>query len=110
MIVVFIDKLEDFVSFLDRRLMDEVFYEFKEGKTYELTSRKENDIILHFLSKVEEYIVLYETSVNYYKEGKKGTQDEEKFINELQNIFRKVENSIILVKGKIREIYLSYSS
>lgn len=89
--------------------MNEIFYEFKEMKTEnDLSSEINIEIILHFLSKVEEFIVLYETKINLNKSGTLDTGQE--VINELKRIFNKVDSSLSLIKGKIREIYLSYSS
>jgi hypothetical protein len=89
--------------------MNEIFYEFKEMKTEnDLSSEINIEIILHFLSKVEEFIVLYETKINLNKSGTIDTGQE--VINELKRIFNKVDTSLSLIKGKIREIYLSYSS
>ncbi len=89
--------------------MNEIFYEFKEMKTEnDLSSEINIEIILHFLSKVEEFIVLYETKINLNKSGTSDTSQE--VINELKRIFNKVDSSLSLIKGKIREIYLSYSS
>ena len=89
--------------------MNEIFFEFKEMKTEnDLSSEINIEIILHFLSKVEEFIVLYETKINLNKSRISNTGQE--VINELKRIFNKVDSSLSLIKGKIREIYLSYSS
>jgi len=89
--------------------MNEIFYEFKEIKTdVDLSSQINIEIILHFLSKVEEFIVLYETKINLSKSSSSNTDKE--VVNELQRIFNQVDSSLLLIKGKIREIYLSYSS
>ena len=89
--------------------MNEIFFEFKEIKTdSDLSSEINIEIILHFLSKVEEFIVLYETKINLNKSTTSNTGQE--VINELKRIFNKVDSSLSLIKGKIREIYLSYSS
>ena len=104
------DNIENFVEFLQKkRVMNEIFYEFKEVKTQsDLTSKIEIEIILHFLSKIEEFIVLFETKLNISKSMNANT--DENVINELQAIFLKVDPTLSLVKGKIREIFLSYSS
>ncbi|MBN1800184.1 MAG: hypothetical protein JW891_01680 [Candidatus Lokiarchaeota archaeon] len=87
--------------------MDELFYEFKEIKqSTEISNAKEVEIILHFLSKVEEFLVLFETKIKISQSRESTT--EEKVISELQKIFQ--TQGINLVKGKIREIFLSYSS
>ena len=94
---------------LKPRIMNEIFYEFKEIKTdVDLSSQINIEIILHFLSKVEEFIVLYETKINLSKSSSSNTDKE--VVNELQRIFNQVDSSLLLIKGKIREIYLSYSS
>ncbi|MFX1392020.1 MAG: hypothetical protein ACFFAH_00460 [Promethearchaeota archaeon] len=94
---------------LKPRIMNEIFYEFKEIKTDgDLSSQINIEIILHFLSRVEEFIVLYETKINLSKSSISNTDKE--VINELQRIFNQVDSSLSLIKGKIREIYLSYSS
>ncbi len=111
MIVIFIDDIENFVSFLDKRVMNEVFYEIIQSKSNDdLLSEIKNELILHFLSKVEEFLVLFETKVVLSKTENSYSEDCQKIITELQNIFRQVDSSITLMKGKIREIYLSYSS
>ncbi len=108
MIVIFIDNIENFVEFLEKnRVRDEVFYEFKEIKHQaDLSSESEIEIILHFLSKIEQFLVLYETKFSTIKS--RDSNSDEKVIQELQKIFE--TRGINLVKGKIREIFLSYSS
>ncbi len=108
MIVLFIDNIEDFIFFLEKRIMNEIFFESKQiDNKNDLTAEIEIEIILHFLSKVAESIVLYETKIDMSKFD--NSFDEEKVIGEIQKIFKKVDPSIRLIKGKIREIYLSYS-
>lgn len=84
--------------------MDEIFYEFRERKKDEdLGSKTETEVIFHFLSKVESSLILYETKLIL------SSQNEEQLINQAQEILNKVDNSIKFVRGKIREIFLSYS-
>ena len=62
MIVIFIDNIENFLSFLDKRIMNGVFYEFKEIKNeIDLSTHVKIEIILHFLAKAGDTLVLYET-------------------------------------------------
>ena len=95
--------------------MNEVFYELKEVKNQDhLSNNCRFEIILHFLSKVEEYLVLYETKVDLttfdsYKQNKNEEFLSIDFVGELQKIFNKVDASLSLVKGKIRDIYISRS-
>jgi len=91
--------------------MNEIFFEFKEIKTdSDLSSEINIEIILHFLSKAEDLQlpILYETKINLNRSRTSNTGQE--VINELKRIFNKVDSSLSLIKGKIREIYLSYSS
>ncbi|MFX1257147.1 MAG: hypothetical protein ACFFAN_04780 [Promethearchaeota archaeon] len=110
MIVIFLDDIQDFAAALPKRIMNEIFYEFKEINTSDLSSKVDIEIILHFLSKVEEYICLYETKVNLTKDDSGKLNSGQHVINELQKIFSQVDSSLSLVKGKIREIFLSFSS
>jgi len=100
---------DDFVGFLNRRVMNEVFYEYKEIKAKDdLSSELNIEIILHFLSKVEEVILLYETKISLRKPSASNIGQE--IISELQKILTKNLNDVRITKGKIREIFLSYSS
>jgi len=87
--------------------MNEVFYEYKEIKTNnDLSSDINIEIILHFLSKVEEVIILYETKISLIKSY--GSDIGKEIITELSKIFDKID--VRITRGKIREIFLSYSS
>jgi RNA processing factor Prp31 len=91
--------------------MNEIYYEFKELKPDNDLSRElKIEIILHFLSKVEEFLILYETKIEMERLKTENKSTKDHVIAELQRIFNQVDSSINLVKGKIREIYLSYSS
>ena len=107
MIVIFVDNIENFVEFLEKyRIMNEIFYEFQEVKQQsDLSSEIEIEIILHFLSKLEEFLVLYETKLIILKSSDSNT--DERVIEELKKIFK--TQGINLIKGKVREIFLSYS-
>ena len=87
--------------------MNEVFYEYKEIKTNnDLSSDINIEIILHFLSKVEEVIILYETKISLIKSY--GSDIGKEIITELSKIFDQID--VRITRGKIREIFLSYSS
>ena len=108
MIVIFIDDIENFLSFLDKRIMNEVFYEFKEIKNdTDLLLDNKIEIILHFLAKAKETLVLYETKQIITKPI--NSNNDSNVIDTLQKVFDKVDASIRFIKGKIREIFLSYS-
>ena len=109
MIVIFIDNLENFIEFLKKRIMNEIFYEFKENPSEsDLNSEIKIEIILHFLAKVEGNLILYETKQSINKPSNSNVDRE--VITSLNNIFTQVDPSLALVKGKIREIFLSYST
>ncbi len=89
--------------------MDEIFYEFKELKSNnDLSNNVKIDIIFHFLSKIEGAFCLFETKLNFIKTSDSETA--EQVIKRFQEIFKKASTSIVLVQGKIREIFLSFSS
>jgi hypothetical protein len=86
--------------------MNEIFYEFKEVPA-DHSGKFSIEIILHFLAKSEGSLILYETKQLISKSSK--GQLDDLVIKTLQEIFKKVDATITLVKGKIREIFLSYS-
>ncbi len=88
--------------------MDEVFYEFKEIKNdTNLSLDIKIEIILHFLAKAKDTLILYETKQIISKPI--NSNNNSNVIDSLQKIFDKVDTSIRFLKGKIREIFLSYS-
>ena len=88
--------------------MNQVFYEFKEIKDEtDLSKEKKIEIVLHYLAKIGDNLILYETSQKISKVIDSNSDVD--VINTLQNIFDKADASLKLVKGKIREIFLSYS-
>lgn len=88
--------------------MDQVFYEFKEIKEEkDLSKEIKIEIVLHYLAKIGDILILYETSQKITKDINSNSDSD--VINTLQNIFDKADTSLKLVKGKIREIFLSYS-
>ncbi len=88
--------------------MDEVFYEFKEIKNeVDLSTNVNIEIILHFLAKARDTLILYETKQTYPKPI--NSDNDSNVVNTLQKIFDQVDASLKLIKGKIREIFLSYS-
>ena len=108
MIVIFCDNIDDFLSFLERRIMNEIFYEFKEITRDSLISQVNIEIVLHFLAKVENNLILYETKQIITK--LKNSDIDIEVVKTLKSIFENFDPSLNLIKGKIREIFLSYSS
>ena len=108
MIVIFIDNIENFLSFLEKRIMDEVFYEFKEiKKDIDSSVNFKIEVVLHFLAKVGDTLVLYETRQTIPKSV--NSDNDSTVIDSLQKIIDQIDVSLKLIKGKIREIFLSYS-
>jgi hypothetical protein len=90
--------------------MNEIFYEFSKIKSQtDLLTENTIEIILHFLAKIENNLILYETKQTIVQ-TKNSDIDTEKQVFGLQKIISQVDESLVLVKGKIREIFLSYSS
>ncbi|MHA1472491.1 MAG: hypothetical protein ACTSQW_05275 [Promethearchaeota archaeon] len=88
--------------------MNQVFYEFKEIKEEsDLSKEIKIEIILHYLAKIGDTLILYETRQKISKTVNSDSDSD--VINTLQSIFDKADTSLKLVKGKIREIFLSYS-
>jgi hypothetical protein len=88
--------------------MNEIFYEIKEIKNQVDLSSNEREIILHFLAKVSDTLILYETKQNFPKPNDQNSINE--VIQALQKIFQGVDQSLSLIRGKIREVFISYSS
>ncbi len=89
--------------------MNEIFYEITEVKHQDnLSNNIIATIILHFLAKVSDTLILYETKQNLQKSIDRDIKQEA--IKSLQNVFSQVDPSLKLIKGKIREIFLSYTS
>jgi len=88
--------------------MDEVFYEFKEiKKDIDSSVRVKIEVVLHFLAKVGDTLVLYETRQTIPKSV--NSDNDSTVIDSLQKIIDQIDDSLKLIKGKIREIFLSYS-
>lgn len=89
--------------------MNEIFYEFQDRKdNIELSNQHNIEIILHFLAKIGDTLILYETKQIFSKSS--NSNEDIEVITSLQSIFNQVDPSLTLIKGKIREIFLSYSS
>ena len=96
------------MNFLEKRVMNEIFYEFKEITKNSLVGIVDIEIILHFLAKIENNLMLYETKQIITKS--KNSNSDQEVVKTLQKIFSSFDSSLSLIKGKIREIFLSYSS
>jgi hypothetical protein len=88
--------------------MNEIFYEFKEITSNSLVSQVNIEVVLHFLAKIENSPILYETKQIITKS--KNSDIDIEVIKTLKSLFGSVDPLLSLIKGKIREIFLSYSS
>lgn len=104
MIVFNIDKLDDFIGFLPRRLNDEVYYAIQNDiEHYDYPPQEDINVTLHFLGKVnEQHIALYQTNLKFSKKETK-----EKIYSEMKKVFETA--NIALISGSIMELYLSSS-
>ena len=106
MIVIFIDNLENFIEFLKKRIMNEIFYEFKENPIEsDLNSEIKIEIILHFLAKVEGNLILYETKQSINKPSNSNIDKE--VVEYPIRIFFIISNFFIL---SIFDNFLSFTS
>ncbi|MFW9972160.1 MAG: hypothetical protein ACFFDF_18370 [Candidatus Odinarchaeota archaeon] len=109
MIVIFCDNIDDFIAFLDKRIMNEIFFEIKEVKNHiNLSGTVIAEIILHFLAKVSDTLILYETKQGLTKSN--NPCNEKEVISVFEKVFHGVDPSLSLIKGKIREVFISYTS
>jgi prephenate dehydratase len=108
LIVIFCDNIDDFIKFLDKRTMNEIFYEFKDITSDSLVRKIDIEVVLHFLAKVESTMILYETKQIITKS--KNSDIDIEVVKTLNSLFGSVDSSLSLIKGKVREIFLSYSS
>lgn len=88
--------------------MNEIFYEFKEITSNSLVSQVNIEVVLHFLAKVDNSMILYETKQIITKS--KNSNIDIEVVKTLKSLFENVDPTLNLIKGKIREIFLSYSS
>lgn len=109
MIVIFCDNIDDFIACADKRIMNKIFYEIKEIKNHDnLSTNVIADIVLHFLAKVSDTLILYETKQSLTKSNNPNNENE--VIIALEKVFQGIDPSISLIRGKIREVFISYSS
>lgn len=97
MIIIKLEKVDDFVAFLDRRIGNEIFYEFSDsGDPLGTTA------FLYYLAKIDVLTVVYQVDLFFPK------------IREKDEIKKKLDEfefgQIRLVPGKLREILMSISS
>ena len=99
MIVFSIKEIEDFVRFLPQRLHSEIFYDFVRPDIDGLT------VSLAFLAQIKQNVILIQTKLNF-----PGVNDKDAIIKKIKETdFGKLEMDITLVRGSIKEIYMSIS-
>ncbi|MBS7249379.1 MAG: hypothetical protein QXR19_07905 [Candidatus Jordarchaeaceae archaeon] len=95
MIFLRVEKLEDFLYLLDRRVEDEVYIEIDPGKD---ESTKKQKVCLSFFGKIDQMMILHQIVL----ETKKNARE---IIETLGETFKKY--NVRLIEGRIREIMLS---
>ncbi|MHA1730349.1 MAG: hypothetical protein ACTSU5_00310 [Promethearchaeota archaeon] len=102
MIIVFTENFEDFVRFLDRRSMNEVFYEIREPPDHPDSGTGDYHILFHFLGMAGNAQGIYETQISLSKVAAR-----EELLEKMGEMFASYE--ITLIEGKIREVFMSLS-
>jgi hypothetical protein len=91
-----VDNLGDFVSFLNRRIGNEIFFEFTDSSA-DMGTRA----ILSYLAKIDNLTVVYQGELNFPN------------VRDVKAIKKKLDEfefgDIRLISGKIREIVMSIS-
>ncbi|MHA1376843.1 MAG: hypothetical protein ACTSRG_00550 [Candidatus Helarchaeota archaeon] len=99
MIIIHLDDLNDFASFLEKRISNEIFFEFIKPEP-ELNGLK---VQLQYLGVMNNTNILFTTHLDFPK-----IKDKEAVKNKLKEI-KISELDLRLVHGKIRELYISIS-
>ncbi len=102
MIVIFVERMEDFVKFLERRVMNEIFYDVRGPPDHPDKGGASYTILLHFLGAIGNAQGLYETEITL---NQVSSRDE--LIEKMKLAFQSFE--IELIEGKIREVFMSLS-
>ena len=99
MIIIHLEEINDFASFLDKRISNEIFFEFIKPNP-ELNGLK---VQLQYLGVMNNTNILFTTHLNFPK-----IKDKTAVVNKLKEI--KISDlELRLVHGTIRELYLSIS-
>ncbi|HMF31707.1 MAG TPA: hypothetical protein VKK79_09845 [Candidatus Lokiarchaeia archaeon] len=98
MLIFYFENIEDFFHFLNRRTMNEIFYELVNSPDTSATT-----LALHFLGSINDQTVLYETLVEV-----RGEKKADEIIAEIKSTLDSI-GEIKMIHGKIREIFMSLS-
>ncbi|MHA1300078.1 MAG: hypothetical protein ACTSO9_11720 [Candidatus Helarchaeota archaeon] len=99
MIIIHLEEMNDFASFLDKRISNEIFFEFIKPEP-QLNGLK---VQLQYLGALNNNNILFTTHLDFPK-----IKDKNAVINKLKEI--KISDlDIRLVHGTIRELYFSIS-
>ena len=96
MIIIRLEKIDDFVSFLNRRIGDEILYEFVENP-----SNLGSCVILYYLARIDTLNVIYQMELEF-----PNVRDREAIKQKLNEI---EFGEIRLIPGRLREVYFSIS-
>ncbi|MHA1579800.1 MAG: hypothetical protein ACTSUQ_09255 [Candidatus Freyarchaeota archaeon] len=95
MIFLRVERLEDFIYLLNRRVGDEVYIEIDSGNC---EFSKKQKICLSFFGKIDQLMVLHQIII----ETKKSAEEIKRGLKETFSKYR-----VRLIEGRIREIMLS---
>ncbi len=103
MIIFTIEKIEDFLYFLERRVSDEIFFHVEEDSSgSEFPGKAEIEVVLHFIGKKNDVVGLYQTKLRFSK-----SLNEDKIFEEMRGVFDQTE--IKFIRGHITELFISSS-
>ncbi len=102
MIVLNYENLEQFLFALQRRISNEVFAQYVEGKNSQDENSTTHTMILQFLGRVDPNVLaLHQCSLKLQKQ-----EEKDELIQTLQQSFEKA-GDIQLIQGKIIDIMMS---
>ncbi len=100
MIVVTLDELEDFITILERRISEYIFFEFIRCEFDGLR------VLLNYLGALgNQTVVLFQTNLDF-----PGIKDKKAVIQKIKEMdIDKLQLNLKFIPGTVREIYLSIS-
>ena len=99
MIVISVDGIEDFITLLEKRASEIIFFEFIRCEIEGLR------VLLNFLGNIGTSVVLFQTTLDF-----PNVKDKNKVIEQIKAMdMKKLNLDLKFIPGSVREIYLSIS-
>lgn len=99
MIIFTVHEIDDFVSFLPRRIHAEIFYDFVKSNFEGLA------VSLAFVAKMEQTNILVQTKLKF-----PSVHDKEAILKKIKDLdFGKPDFEVKFIHGSIKELYVSIS-